>query len=200
MTEFALEQTVKIEGDATFARNRTLRMQLRRWWTERPKRWAAWLMTNPSDAGASRNDPTMLRVIHFTRSWGYDGCIVANLYPFIASNPKDMWAWRRWEDNGPDWYARDDLNSNISAIEEIGRRSSLRVVAFGAEPLVKDFNWVQECLEAFTQPFDYPDSGWEYDELAMCIGVTNNGSPIHPLARGKWRVPNDARPVPWQAR
>ena len=111
MTEFALEQTVKIEGDATFARNRTLRMQLRRWWTERPKRWAAWLMTNPSDAGASRNDPTMLRVIHFTRSWGYDGCIAANLYPFIASNPKDMWAWRRWEDNGPDWYARDDLNS-----------------------------------------------------------------------------------------
>ncbi len=69
MTDFVLEQPVQIEGSAVFARNRSLRMQLRRWWVERPKRWAAWLMLNPSDAGEKRNDPTMLRVVHFTRNW-----------------------------------------------------------------------------------------------------------------------------------
>jgi hypothetical protein len=195
---FTLEQPAKIEGDATFARNRTLRLQLRRWWVERPKRWAAWLLLNPSHASAKRDDPTMGRVIYFTRAWGYDGCIVVNAYPFITSDPREMWAWSRWQDNGPDWYARDDMQSNLAEIEEVGRRSCLRVVAFGAQPILHDEGWIEQCLERFEQPFDYPDSGWAFDERLMCLGVTKDGQPIHPLARGKNRVSDDARPVFWK--
>lgn len=195
---FALTQPLQIHGDAIFARNRTLRMQLRRWWVDQPKRWAAWMMLNPSDAGESKNDPTMLRVIHFTRTWGYDGCIVVNLYPFITSDPREMWAWSRWEDNGPDWYARDDMHSNLGQIEEVGRKSCLRVLAFGAQPILRDQPWVDECIELFEQPFDYPDSGWEFTEDCVCLGHTLDGQPIHPLARGKHRVADDTRPIPWR--
>jgi hypothetical protein len=197
VSELLLSQPVQVEGDAVFARNRTLRLQLRRWWVDRPKRWAAWMMLNPSSADASRNDPTMLRVINFTRTWGYDGCIVVNLYPLITSDPREMWRWSQWQKNGPDWYARDDMQGNLGQIEEVGRRSCLRVAAFGAQPATRDPYWIDECVERFTQPFDYPDSGWAHQEECVCLGTTKDGQPIHPLARGKNRVRDDARPIPW---
>lgn len=198
MNAFTLEQPLQIEGDALFARNRTIRRQLRRWWVERPKRWLAWMMLNPSDASEKKNDPTMGRVIHFGRSWGYDGVIVVNMYPFVASDPREMWFRRAWMNNGPDWYTRDDLNANLNDIERVGRLSCCRIVAFGAAPFVKDQPWLEQCVEAFRQPFDYPDSGREYDERLYCLGHTQNMQPIHPLARGKWRVSNEAKPILWR--
>lgn len=200
MPDYDLTAPPKIEGDATFARNGTLRLQLRRWWTAEPKQWVGWLMLNPSNANASRNDPTMLRVIHFSQAWGYDGCIVVNLYPLITSAPREMWDWRKWQDNGPDWEARDDIFGNLHQIEEVGRRCSLRVAAFGTEPLVRDEQWVYACIEHFTQPYDFRDRGWIYEERAMCLGLTKSGAPVHPLARGRHRVPDDAKPVLWEAR
>lgn len=198
MSSFSLSPDLVDEGDATFARNGTLRRELRRWWVERPKRWAAWLMLNPSHAGLKKNDPTMHRVIHFTKSWGYDGCIVANAYPFISSDPREMWKWADWENNGPDWSARDDMQANLADIERIGRMSCLRVAAFGAQPAEHDEPWLWQCLEAFGQPFDYPDAKWSYIEELHCLGVNKSGQPLHPLARGKMRVPDNALPLPWR--
>lgn len=179
---FALEPVVQIQGDALFARDRTVRREIRRWWVERPKRWAAWLMLNPSDAGEKRNDPTALRVTNFTRAWGYDGWIGVNLYPFISSDPKVMWQRANWQHNGPDWYARDDMQANLQDIERVGRMSCLRMVAFGTQPAERDQPWLEECLEVFQQPFDY--SEWGFDERLHCIGVSKSGQPLHPLARG----------------
>jgi hypothetical protein len=99
----------EIKGSAVFGRERTLRLEIRRWWVPEPKRWAAWLMLNPSVAGENRNDPTAQRVTHFTRAWGYDGWIGVNLYPFISSKPAEMWRWANWQNHGPAWDVRDDL-------------------------------------------------------------------------------------------
>ena len=33
----------------------------------------------------------------------------------------------------------------------------------------------------------------------LCLGVTKDGHPKHPLARGRERVPDDAPLVPWEA-
>ncbi len=157
-------------------------------------------MLNPSDAGEKRNDPTMNRVIHFTRSWGYDGCIVVNLYPLVTSDPREMWAWSHWDENGPDWNARDDMQSNLAQIEEVGQRSCLRVAAFGVQPALKDPNWVEKCVERFEQPFAPPDGGWEFEENCVCLGRTLSGQPIHPLARGRHRVSDHAQPIRWRPR
>lgn len=187
MADFALEQPLVISGSAGFSRDRTCRRWLRRWWVDSPKRWAAWLMLNPSDAGESRNDPTMHRVIHFTQSWGYDGCIVVNLYPFITSDPREMWLRAAWQDNGPDWATRDDLQGNLNDIQNVARLSCLRMVAFGAQPVLKDDVWLEQCLEAFSQP----------DENLRCLGISASGQPLHPMSRGRMRVPDTARPVLW---
>lgn len=37
------------------------------------------------------------------------------------------------------------------------------------------------------------DSGFQL----YVLGLTKDGYPIHPLARGKMRVPDDAQPLPW---
>lgn len=184
---------VEVRGSARFSREGTLRNEIRRWWTPSPTRWAAWLMLNPSTAKADRNDPTALRVTHFSKAFGCDGWIGVNLYPFIASEPKAMWHWANWQAHGPAWDVRDALQGNLVDIEEAARMSVLRMVAFGAAPVYHDEGWLEQCLEAFGQPADVTPA----DERFYCLGVNSTGQPLHPLARGKMRVPDNQQPVLW---
>jgi hypothetical protein len=156
-------------------------------------------MLNPSNAGKDRNDQTALRCTHFSRAWGYDGWIGVNVYPFVSSDPREMWKWAALDKNGPDRYGRDDMQANLRDIEDVARKSCLRMAAFGAAPTECDDSWLEQFLEAFQQAFDYPDGGWVYDEGLYCLGTSNFGQPLHPMARGKCRVPDDTRPVLWRA-
>jgi hypothetical protein len=183
-----------IQGSARFSREGTLRNEIRRWWVPHPTRWAAWLMLNPSKAAADRNDPTALRVTHFSKAAGCDGWIGVNLYPFIASQPADMWRWANWQNHGPAWDVRDDLQSNLHTIEEAARAAMIRFVAFGAAAVYHDEAWLEQCLEAFGQPSDVLGA----DEQFYCLGVNSNGQPLHPLARGKMRVPDSTTPRVWK--
>jgi hypothetical protein len=189
-----LEAPPQVHGSAVFSRDRTCRNEIRRWWVPEPKRWVAWLMLNPSLAGVTRGDQTAGRVTHFSRSWGYDGWIGVNLYPLICSKPAQMWRWAKWDENGPDWYARDDIHHNAEHIERAGRMAALRIVAFGAEPIRRDDAWLEECIEAFGQPADAEGA----DERLYCLGTNSAGQPLHPMARGKMRVPDDTKPILWR--
>jgi hypothetical protein len=190
---FQLEPDQKIRGSALFSRDKTMRLQIRRWWSQEPISWVGWLMLNPSTAAENHNDPTALRVTHFTKSWGYGGWIGINLYPLIASDPRIMWRWSHWDKNGPDWYARDALQENLTEIDRVSRIISLRVVAFGMQPVKRDGGWLEQCLEAFGQPSSLSD----VDERFYCLGTNKDGQPLHPLARGKLRVSDDTKPIVW---
>ena len=185
---------VESQRDALFSRNGQNRRELRCWWGEEPVRWAAWLMLNPSNANKERDDPTTKLVTHFTRKWGYDGWIIVNLYPFISSIPARMWQWAAWDQNGPDWLARDDQQANLSDIERVGRLADIRVLAFGAEAAKRAQPWLEQCIEAFTQPADNPEG----DERLWCLGKSISGQPLHPMARGKNRIPRTALPILWK--
>jgi hypothetical protein len=87
------------------------------------------------------------------------------------------------------------MQANLNEIENVARLSCLRMVAFGTQPALKDEVWLEQCLEAFSRPYDYPHAKWKFDERLFCLGVSASGEPLHPLARGKMRVPNDAQPV-----
>ena len=45
---------------------------------------------NPSTADAENDDPTITRLINFTKSWGYGGFIMCNLFAFRATDPWNM--------------------------------------------------------------------------------------------------------------
>ncbi len=187
--------TASLLGDlrrARFSRDRTLRNELRSWWSDEPTRWAAWLMLNPSTADEQRDDPTSRRVTHFSKAAGCDGWIIVNLYPFISSDPTRMWRWANWQARADGFEIRDDLQANLSDIEEVARIASKRFVAFGAAPIYHDEPWLEQCLEAFGQP---ADAGG--DEAFYCLGVNSGGQPLHPLARGKMHIPNTQEPIKW---
>ena len=181
-------------GSDYFARAGTVRRALKRWHVAKPTRWVAWLMLNPSTARKDRNDQTTLRLTHFTKAWGYDGWIAVNCYPFVSSTPEAMWQRANWQANGPDWEARDDMQANLRDIEEAGRMAALRMVAFGAQPAVRDETWLEMCLEAFGQRANAPDA----DEHFYCLGTNATGQPLHPMARGRMRVSDAAIAVRWR--
>jgi hypothetical protein len=197
------------KGDERFSDDGLHRLRLRRWWIEHPKRWAAWLMLNPSNAGKKNaagetiSDPTVDRVVHFSRSWGYDGCIVVNLYTYQDGDQGKMRNWRRplRANHGRHWYERcREMQENLRQIEEAGRCSCLRVAAFGT--VKTDKNWVKQCVAMFEQPFDFPNYGWEFSEDCVCLRINGADNwPAHPMPRLKSeRFSDDARPIAWRPR
>ena len=82
------------------------------------------------------------------------------------------------------------MSANLEDIETAARIAAIRVVAFGAQPVDRDEMWVQQCLEAFEQPSDCGAG-----ERLYCLGKSKSGQPLHPMARGKWRVPNNQQPM-----
>lgn len=60
----------------------------RRWDLSRPS--VLFVMLNPSTADADVDDPTIRKCIGFAQRWGAGGIRVCNLYPWRATNPKDL--------------------------------------------------------------------------------------------------------------
>lgn len=136
-----------------------------------PQRWLLWVCLNPSTATATEDDATIRRVIGFTRSWGYDGALVGNLYAFRATRPFDLWAYQTARGNivGPD---------NDEHLNRLLSRASNVVFAWGshAERDPKRAEYVRRLLGRRLETY--------------ALGFTKSGQPVHPL-----RQPADAQLV-----
>src|SRR5579885_3397338 len=51
---------------------------------------AVFVMLNPSTADATLDDPTIRRCRGFAKAWGCNGLVVANLFAYRATNPKEL--------------------------------------------------------------------------------------------------------------
>lgn len=155
------------------------RFDLRRTWGEGPK--VAWLMLNPSTADAEHDDPTLRRIQDWASRWGYHGVIVVNVFPFRASKPAELWHWLHGAPAEPGMQA-----TNNSYIAAAAREAALRLVGFGADV-------------GTIAPDDLNIALRHYGaEGLMCLGTSQHGWPLHPMARGKNRVPEYATPRFWQ--
>ncbi len=85
-------------------------------------------MHNPSTADGDRDDPTIRKIIKFTKSWGYGGLYVGNLFPFRATNPKDLLK-KSFEEIAP--------LENFKHIREMVAVCDLHILAYG-NPVVED--------------------------------------------------------------
>lgn len=176
-----------------------------RWWLKRA--WGAgpmicWIMCNPSDADAGRDDPTMLRVMDFSAAWGYGSCSVVNVLPCISSTPDVALEWMRraeqWiiDGNGDDPSSEWDLHrQNIVHVTQQIDAAKAHVAAWGN-------NIPQDLARRFLQDIAEMSDDADHEEMApvewLCLGTNSNGSPRHPLSRGKNRVPDDFKPVRWK--
>lgn len=55
-----------------------------------PARAITWVMLNPSTADALKDDPTIRRVIGFSKRWGYGHVRVVNLFALRATHPIEL--------------------------------------------------------------------------------------------------------------
>lgn len=131
------------------------------------RRWSnktacVFIMLNPSTADATEDDPTIRRCIGFARLWGFGGVVVANLYAYRATDPREL---RKADDPiGPEndeWLVRLLDHPTI-------------VCAWGAhadDDRVDAFRWLVRD-NARARPL-------------YCLGVTKHGAPKHPLYLAK---------------
>lgn len=160
-------------ASAAFSPCRRYRYTLRRCFRgtvdDPPRNPLIWAMANPSTADAFRLDPTLKRCAAWTQVWGYSDMIIVNCFALRSPDPRALLA-------SPDPMGSE----NEDAIASLPH--GLAIVAWG------NFSAVCERAPAMARLLARP---------LLCLATNADGSPRHPLSRGKGRIPDDVRPVPW---
>jgi len=97
-----------LKTDASFSSCRKYRFALWRTWDE-SKPYAMFIGLNPSTADEKEDDPTITRCINYSKSWGYGGLCMVNLFSFRATNPEDM-----FKEKEPIGSKNDEWIKNLS--------------------------------------------------------------------------------------
>jgi len=145
----------KKDKSALFSPCRNYRYALWRWW-DKEKPYAMFIGLNPSTADEINDDPTIRRCMRFAKDWGYGGLCMANLFAFRATNPKEM-----KNSSFPVGVQNTDWLVKISKHKDAG----VIVFAWGTHGTHQERDLVITDL--------IPNG--------MCLGVTKNGHPRHPL-------------------
>jgi hypothetical protein len=144
-------------SEAVFSADGTYRYLLvRRWATGPPT--MTFLMLNPSTATAAADDPTIRRCIGFARREGCSALAVVNLFGLRATDPREL-----------SGHADPVGPANDRLIWETCEPGRLVVAAWGV------FGRLAGRAETVTGLLA------ERGVDLMCLGVTKNGAPRHPL-------------------
>ena len=157
---------VDMVGDAGFSGpDDCYRTWLSRNWTPPTKiidvdGYALWIGMNPSTADASVDDPTIKKEIKFTKGLGLGGLIKCNVMNFRATYPADLLK--------PLVIPRSD--DNLPMIIGFALSARKIILCYGdLKPELRRYG--VETVAALQQ------AGHEL----WCLGITNGGSPRHPL-------------------
>jgi hypothetical protein len=142
----------------------------RRWDFARPS--VLFIMLNPSTADADHDDPTIRRCIGFADRWGAGGIRVVNLYPWRATNPRDLPKGLEVFGELPEGHER-----NAHAIRAAAADAGRIIAAWGAHP----GPWPSQPMVVM---------GALRGRLVEALALTKDGSPRHPLY-----VRGDVQPI-----
>lgn len=169
-----------VERDALISPCGKFRYWLSRIW-DRSRPMGFVCMVNPSDADAKKDDPTVQSLMRRARLWGWGGFWIVNPCAFRSSHPSDL----------------------LTAPDPIGPENDSHISRLAAESVASGGRMVV----AWGSSVDFDDPGTRpalrgrsKAVLALLLahgdvyrlGRTADGSPTHPMARGKHRVPDDA--------
>lgn len=151
--------------DAYITADRQFRYDLVRAWDVPAQLWVNMLhvvMLNPSTADAESDDPTIKRLIHRGRDEGYNGIVVNNLFAFRSSYPSVL--LNRWEKSYE--VVGGENNQRIEAAAMLCKAS---LVAWGSHVMVPKRE--QKVLDIL----------YKAGHPVLCVGLTMDGYPKHPL-------------------
>jgi len=164
-----------MERYADISHNGRYRWSLIRRWAEGPA--VCWIMLNPSTADEQVDDPTIRSVVARSKGWGFGAAVVVNLYQIRSSDPKRARHWAAVE------REPNEMRVNLAGIRECARRCDRIIAAWGAHPWARP--WASVVVDVLRAE----------GRQVWCLGKTKSGAPIHPLARGRHRVPVEQEPV-----
>ncbi len=150
-----------VVGSAVFSPCKRYRYVLSRVWNEveRP-RMVAFIGLNPSCASANEDDRTVRKCQSLARRWGFDGMYMLNVYPYRATDPKEMQVHYL---TLPALEALALKLENLNAILQYGRASEMAIACWGAHGESQDAEAIR-------------------GELALShLGLTKRNQPKHPL-------------------
>lgn len=125
-----------------------------------------WVMLNPSTADGERDDPTIRRIVAFSRFWKFDALVAGNLFGYRTKLPREL-KYTKLDRVGPE---------NDKRLLEMASISSAIVYAWGTH------TWARSRAEEVMRLLA-PAPGTK-----VCLGTTTDGSPRHPLyVRGDFR-------------
>jgi hypothetical protein len=140
-------------ASAWISEDRAYRYALLRSW-EYGTGFVAFVGLNPSTADENTDDPTIRRCIRFAKDWGYSGLLMANLFAYRATKPKDMMS------------AKDPVGPlNDRYLQTISTKAGLVIAAWGA-----DGGWRGRDKQVRAM---VPGM--------KCLHLTKDGHPGHPL-------------------
>lgn len=175
----------EVQRTAVFNDDRSCRFELRVVWDAR-KPLLGWLLANPSWANEARPDMTFKRVWAFTQRDGfYGGFVIANVVPVVDA---DAVAARARVDLA---YLNDEKGKTVDMLGIEQNAVHLRKMAGEITDWCLAFGDVGMSFGAHAK--------WAMQDLHaggakfMVLGVTGSGTPKHPMARGKHRMP-DSQP------
>lgn len=158
-----------VRGSAEFSPCGRYRYWLRRDWGEDGAPFALFVAMNPSTATPNQDDPTIRKEQGYTRRAGLTSLIKCNIADYRSTDPKQL--------------LRENIlprsDENLRVIKRFAAEAAMIVVCWGALP---------NPLRGYAQSTAAALSGYRL----LCLGVTADGSPRHPLY-----VPNDAPLMPW---
>jgi hypothetical protein len=125
-----------------------------------------WIMLNPSTADAREDDPTIRRVVEFSRREGYAACVVANLFALRATDPRAITLHP---------YAVGPWNNET--LGQVSRAATQDAYQHGKEAIVVVAWGARAPAERVQSVVHGPLAAVKL----MCLGRTKNGAPRHPL-------------------
>lgn len=137
-----------------------------------------WVMLNPSTADETEDDPTIKKVMKFSRAWGYGGVVVVNLFAYRATDPSELIAATK---KGVDVVGTFNDQHIMIAMHMCPK---LTIAAWGAHGNVlgQASHVLKFCREAL---------GGE--RLLHSLKVNADGTPSHPLY-----LPDNSTPTLYQ--
>lgn len=124
-----------------------------------------WILLNPSTADGQKDDPTIRRLISFTKNFGYNGMYVYNLFAYRTSNPKEL------------FQAKDPIG-------ELNNKKFKYINKFYNE------KWDAPIILAWGNHGSYLNRDEKVLKMLKscklhCLGITKTGQPKHPLYLSK---------------
>ena len=163
-----------------------IRIKLTREWADGPR--ALVIGCNPSEASDVKDDPTS----HWWNLWfqahGFGAFDAMNLYPKISADPAICASWAKQRTTAKGCPIAAIMAENLIALQQAAQRCDRIFVCWGNLPW--DQTWTKDVIAVLRQDGETTRDIW-------CWKRNKDGSPRHPAARGRHRIPLESEAVVW---